>query len=117
MRNLTEAVNNLDLIDRVYRGRQSTMNAEDLVAYDHRQRKVIEHVGEVVPYGCGTVFARAFGVEAVGLGDAAGLVVAADELDAGGVAEFEADEEADCFDAEKATVHVVTWACQYAISS
>lgn len=30
-------------------------------------------------------------------------------MHAGGVAEFEADEEGDCFDGEEAAVDVVTW--------
>jgi len=34
-------------------------------------------------------------------------VVAADEVDAVGVAEFEADEQGDCFDAEETTIDVV----------
>jgi hypothetical protein len=36
-------------------------------------------------------------------------VVAADEVHAVGVAEFEADEEGDGFDAEEAAVDVVAW--------
>ncbi len=34
-------------------------------------------------------------------------MVAADEVDAVGVAEFEADEQGDCFDAEETTIDVV----------
>ena len=85
------------------------MHAEDLVVDDDREGEEVEHVGEVVPDVRVAVFAVAFGVEAVGLGDAAGLVVAADEVHAGGVAQFEADEKGDCFDREKATIYVVAW--------
>lgn len=83
------------------------MDAEDLIVDDAGEGQVIEHVGEVMPYCRVAVFARAFGVEAVGLGDAARFVVASDEVDALRVAEFEADEEGDCFDAEEAAVDVV----------
>jgi hypothetical protein len=41
------------------------------------------------------------------LGDAARLVVTADEVDAVGVTQLEADEEGDCFDAEEAAVDIV----------
>jgi hypothetical protein len=63
----------------------------------------------VVPDVGVAVFAAAFGVEAVGLRDAAGLVVAADEVNSVRVAQFEADEEGDGFDAEEAAVDVVAW--------
>lgn len=86
------------------------MHTEDCVVDYYRQSEVVEHVGEVVPDVGVAVFARALGVEAVGLGHAAGLVVATDEVDAVGVAEFEADEEGNCFDAEEAAVYVV--ACE-----
>jgi hypothetical protein len=43
------------------------------------------------------------------LGYTAGLVVSADEVDAVGVAEFEADEEGDCFYAEETTIDVVAY--------
>ena len=55
------------------------------------------------------VLATALGVETVGLRDAARFVVAADEVDSVGVAEFQADEEGDGFDAEEAAVDIVTF--------
>ena len=54
------------------------------------------------------IFAIAFSVEAVGLCDTTRFMVAADEVDALWIAEFEADEEGDCFDGEKTAVNVVT---------
>ena len=62
-----------------------------------------------MPDVCIAVFAAAFCVEAIGLGDAAGLVVAADEGYAVGVAELEAEEEGDGFDGEDAAVYIVTF--------
>ena len=62
-----------------------------------------------MPDGRVAVLAAALGVEAVGLGDAARFVVASDEVHALRVAEFEADEEGDCFDAEEAAVDVVSY--------
>lgn len=63
----------------------------------------------MVPDGRITVFARALGVEAVGLRHATGLVVAAQEVYARGVAQLEADEQGDGLYAEQTAVDVVTW--------
>lgn len=78
MRDLPKSINDLNLINAVYARRQSSMDAKDLIVDHYRQREEVEHVGEVVPHICVAVFPCALGVEAVGLGHAAGLVVAAD---------------------------------------
>lgn len=67
------------------------MYAENLVVDYDAEGEEIEHVREVVPDVGVSVLASAFGVEAVGLGDTAGLVVSAYEVDTFGVSEFEAD--------------------------
>lgn len=54
------------------------MDAEYLVVYNDAEGEEVEHVCEVVPDVCVSVFPSTFGVEAVGLGDAAGFMVAAD---------------------------------------
>lgn len=100
MRDFPKPINDLDLVNRMDARTQPAMHAENLIIYHAGQAEVIEHIREVMPDGGVAVFARALGVEAVGLGDAAGFVIAADEVDAGGVAEFEADEEGDGFDTE-----------------
>lgn len=107
MRYLPEPIDNLDLINRVYTRAQPAVHAEDLVVDDDGEGEVVEHVCEVVPDVGVAVFARAFGVEAVGLRYAARFVVAADEVDAVWVAQFEADQERDGFDAEETAVYVV----------
>lgn len=78
MWNLSEAVDDLDLINAMDAGRQTTVDAEDLVIDDAGEGEIVEHVGKVVPDSSVAVLATAFGVEAVGLGDTAGLVVATD---------------------------------------
>lgn len=78
VRDLPEAVDDLDLINAMDAGRQTTVDAEDLVVDDAGEGEVVEHVGEMVPDSSIAVLATAFGVEAVGLGDTAGLVVATD---------------------------------------
>ena len=93
MRNLPEAVDDFNLINRVNAWAESAVNTEDLVVDDTAQGEIVEHVGEVMP-DCGVaVFPRAFGVEAVRLGDTARLVVATNEVDSVWVAQLQADQE------------------------
>ena len=98
VRDLAEAVDDLDLVDAVDARAQAAVHAEDLVVDDDGEGEEVEHVGEVVPDVGVAVLAVAFGVEAVGLRHTAGLVVAADQVHARRVAQFEADEEGDRFD-------------------
>lgn len=92
MGDFSEAINNFDLINRMYGRRESSMDAEDLIVDDDAQGKEIEHVGEVMPHVCVAVFARAFGIESIRLSDAPRLMVATDEVDAVRVSEFQADK-------------------------
>lgn len=85
---LTEPVDDFDLIDRVDRRGEAAMDAEYLVVYDDAEGEEIEHVCEVVPDVGVAVFPGTFCVKAVGLGDPTGLVVAADQVDAVGVPQF-----------------------------
>ena len=110
MRNLAEAVDDLDLIDAMDAGRQTTVDAEDLVVDDAGEGEVVEHVGEVVPDSSVAVLAAAFCVETVGLSNTSRLVVAADEVDAVRIAEFETDQQRDGFDTEEAAINVVAYA-------
>lgn len=83
------------------------MHAEYLVVDDAGEGEVVEHVGEVVPNSRVAIFARALGVEAIRLSDAARFVVTAYEVYTLRVSEFQADEEGDGLDAEEAAVDVV----------
>ena len=109
MRDFSEPIDDLDLIDAVYTRTQTAMHAKYLVIDHDGEGEEIEHVGEVVPNVGVAVFAVAFGVEAVGLCYASGLVVASDQVHARGVAQFEADEEGDCFDGKETAVYIVAW--------
>lgn len=109
VRDLAEAVDDLDLVDAVDARAQPAVHAEDLVVDDDGEGEEVEHIGEVVPHIGVAVLAVALGVEAVGLRHAAGLVVAADQVHAGRVAQFKADEEGDGFDGKEAPIYVVAW--------
>lgn len=110
MWNFSEAVDDLDLIDAMDAGRQTTVDAEDLVVDDAGEGEVVEHIGEVVPNSSITVLAAALCVETVGLGNSSRLVVPADEVDAVRIAEFETNQQRDGFDTEEAAINVVAYA-------
>jgi hypothetical protein len=107
MRYLAEAVDDLDLVDRVDTGRKASVDTEYLVVNDDGERQEIKHVGEVVPYVGIPVFPAAFGIEAVRLGNTAGLVVSADEMYAMGVSKFKANEKRNSFYAEKTAIDII----------
>lgn len=107
MRDLPEAVDDLDLINAMDAGRQTTVDAEDLVVDDAGEGEVVEHVGKVVPDSSIAVLAAAFGIEAVRLGDTAGLVIATDQMNAVRVAQFETDQQRDGLDTKEAAINVV----------
>lgn len=106
----SEAVDDLDLIDTMDARRQTAVDAEDLVVDDAGEGEVVEHVGEVMPDGGVAVFATTFGIEAVGLSDSSGLVVAADEMNAMGIAKFETDQKRDGLYTKEAAINVVAYA-------
>lgn len=56
-----------------------------------------------------SILAGALGIEAVGLGDATRFMVSTDQVDAVGVAEFEANEQGDGLNAEETAVDIVAY--------
>ena len=76
------------------------MDTEDGVVDDNGEGEEVEKIGEVVPDVCVAVFTVTLRVKAVGLGHAPRFVVAADEVYAGWVPQFEEGQEGDGFDAE-----------------
>ena len=107
MRHFLYPIERADVIQRVDTGRQAAVQAEDLVVNQRRQGQVVEKIGEELPHIRIAVFAQALVVEAVDLGDLAGLVVAAQDGDALRVADLEGDEQRHRFHREVAAVHVV----------
>lgn len=108
MRHLLDAIQTSNIVQRIDTGTQPAVQTEDLVVDERGEREVIEKVGEVLPDICVSVFAQTLVVEAVHLGDLAGFVVAAEDGDALGVADFEGNEEGYSFDGVVAAVNIVT---------
>ena len=104
---LAEAIDDFDLIDRVYRWRKAAVDTEDLVVDDDTQCEEIKHVRKIMPDICVSVFPRALGVEAVRLCDSARLMVAANQMDAIRVSQLQAYKQRNCLDAEKAAIDII----------
>lgn len=109
MRNLLDAVQGSDVVQRVDAGRETAVETEDLVVDEGGEGEVVEEVGEVLPDVGVAVLSEALVVEAVDLGDLAGLVVTAEDGDAGGVSDLESDEECDGLDGVVSTINIVAW--------
>ena len=92
MRHLLYPVQCTDVIKRVNAGRETSVKTEDLVVDERGKREEVEQVCEVLPDVGVAVFAQALVVEAVHLGDLAGLVVATQDGDAAWVADLEGDK-------------------------
>ena len=108
VRHLLLPVDDADLVERVDRGREAAVDAEDLVLDDGREREVVEDLGAIPPHVDRTVLAQALVVEAVDLRDLPALVVASDERDAVGVAHLEREQQQKRLDRVEAAVDEVT---------
>ena len=96
-----------DLVERVDQRTQPAVHAEDAAVDDGAEGEVVEDLAAPAPDVGGAVLALALVVEAVDLGDLPGLVVAADERDALGVADFEREKEQEGLDGVEAAVDEV----------
>lgn len=75
MGHLLQAVEGADVVERIDGGAEPTVQAEYLAVHQRGERQEVEQIREVLPYGRVAVFAEAFVVETVHLGDLTGLVV------------------------------------------
>lgn len=105
--NLLNTVESSDVVQGVDGWGETAVEAEDLVVDKGGEWEVVEEVGEVLPDVGVAVLAEALVVEAVDLGDLAGLVVSTEDGDALWVADLEGNEESDGLDGVVATVDVV----------
>lgn len=85
------------------------MDAEDLVINDDAQCQEVEHVCEVVPDIGVSIFTRTLGIEPVRLCYAPRFMVTSYKVHTRGISQFETDEKGYGFDAEEATIDIVTW--------
>lgn len=93
MGHLLYAVKSANVVERVDTGRETAVQAEYLVVDKGSEREVVEQVCEELPDIGVAVFAQALIVEAIYLGNLAGLVVPAQDSDALRVSDFERDKK------------------------
>lgn len=93
------------------------MDTENLIIYHDTECQKIKHVGKVMPNVGVAILAGALGIEAIGLGDAARLVVASYQMNSVGVSQFQTNKKGNSFDAEHAAVYIVACVktCQYGL--
>lgn len=111
------AVKRSDVIKSIDTWGKTSVEAEDLVVDECSERKIIEEICEVFPYVGIAVFSEAFIVEAINLGDLAGLMVTAEDCDALGISYFESNEEGDRLYRVVSSINVVAWKLCLAMSS
>mmetsp|Transcript_59058 Transcript_59058/g.156806 ORF Transcript_59058/g.156806 Transcript_59058/m.156806 type:complete len:200 (+) Transcript_59058:690-1289(+) len=107
VRNISRSQNSANLLHRVQIGRQSTMDAEDLVINDGSNGKAVENHVECLPQLEG-VTTLALVVETVNSVDGRALVVATKHEEVLGVLNLVGKQEADALETLRATIDVVS---------
>jgi len=108
-------IKSFDVVQCIDAGRQTSVKTENLVVDKRSQGKVVEEVRETFPDVRIPVFAQAFVVETIDLGNLSGLVVSSKNCNALRVANLESDQESDGLDGEVSSIDIVACACQYDI--
>lgn len=92
MRHFLYSIERTDVVQGVDTGRQPTVQAEDLIVNQSSEWEVVKQVGKIFPDVCISIFAKAFIVESVDLGDLAGLVVSTEDCDTLRISNFESNK-------------------------
>ena len=96
------------IIEGVDTWTQSTVETENLIVNESCKWEVVEKICKVLPDIRITIFAKAFVIETVDLGDLARFVVSAEDRNSGGITYLQRDKESDCFYRIISTVDIVT---------
>lgn len=108
MRNFLDSVKGSDVVEGIDTGRETSVEAKDLVVDEGGEGKVVEKVGEVLPHVCISILSEAFVVETVHLSNLARFVVATEDGDPLWVSDFQGHKEGHGLDGVVSTVNVVT---------
>jgi hypothetical protein len=108
MRYLLYAIEGPDIIKRIDAGRETAVEAEDLVVDQCGKRQIVEKICKVFPDVGVAVFSKALVVEAVDLGDLAGLVIPTENGNALWVSNLQCDKKRHRLDGKVASIDIVT---------
>ena len=95
MRNFGDSIDLFNLVQGVDAGRETSVQAENLVLNHSSQRQVVEEISQVLPNVSVAVLAHALVVKPINLRDLSALVVASEDADAVFVANLEAEKQGD----------------------
>ncbi len=87
-----QPVEGANVVERVDAGAEAAVQAKDLPVHQGGEGQVVEQVGEVLPHVCVAVFAQAFVVKPVDLGDLTRFMVAAKNRDSFPISHLEIHE-------------------------
>ncbi len=91
MRNFLYTIKSSDVVEGIDTGGETSMEAKDLIVDKSGQGKIVEEVGEVLPYIRVAVLSKAFVIEAIDLRDLAGFMVSTEDCDSLGISDFESN--------------------------
>jgi hypothetical protein len=107
MRNLLYTIQCSDVIKGIDAGRETSVQAEDLVIDQGGEGEVVEEIGEVLPYIRIAVFSETFIVEPIDLCDLTGFMVATEDGDALGISDFQGYEEGDGLNGVVPSINII----------
>jgi hypothetical protein len=105
--NFLYTIEGSDVIKGVDAGGETSVEAEDLVVDQGSEGKVVEEIGEVLPYVGIAVFSKALIIKPIDLCDLAGLVVATEDGDALRISNFQSHKESDGFNGIVTSINII----------
>jgi hypothetical protein len=107
VRHFLHAIQLSHVIQSVNARTETAVQTKNGIFHHGREGKVIKQIGKELPHVGRSVFAHAFVVKSVDLGNLTTLVIAAEHEYAIGVADLETDQERDGFDTVIASIDVI----------
>ena len=98
----------LNLVKSVDAGREASVETEDLIHHDSRQRKVVEELCQQSPHIRVPVLSQAFIVEAVNLSDLPALVISSQDRDSVRVSDLQSNEKSHGLNGVVASIDIVS---------
>lgn len=102
------AVESSDVVKGIDTWGKTSVEAENLVVNERSERKIVEEICKELPYVRIAVFSKTFVVEAIDLGNLAGLVITTKDCDTLWISDFESNEEGNSFYRVVASIDIIS---------